>query len=232
MVPAYNERGVIGTTVWRLRRELSVAVPELEVIVADDGSGDGTPEAAEGAGADAVLRLPHLGKGAAVRAGMAVASGRTVGFVDADLAYCPDQLIGLLEAVEQGADVAVGSRRHSKSAVLVKASLGRRVASVGFAALTRLLRLDGVTDTQAGIKAFSAQAARAIVQRGQVDGFAFDVEIFVIARALGLTVVEVPVQLRETPHSSVHLGSHAPEMLRDLLAIRARARRGEYQQRD
>jgi dolichyl-phosphate beta-glucosyltransferase len=229
VVPAFNERGVIAMTVWRLRNELSPVDPDLEVVIADDGSSDGTQEAAEAAGADLVLRLPHLGKGAAVRAGMAVASGRTIAFVDADLAYCPVQLVGLLEAVEAGAAVAVGSRRHSNSAVLVQPTAGRRVASAGFAALTRALHLNGISDTQAGIKAFSSDAARAIFHRAQVDGFAFDVEIFVIARALGLTVVEVPVQLRATPHSSVHVGRHAGEMMRDLLRIRARAHRGEYQ---
>ena len=216
-------------TVARLRNELSVVDPQLQVIVSDDGSTDGTAYAAEAAGADEVLHLPHLGKGAAVRAGMAAATGRTRAFVDADLAYQPEQLVALVERVEQGADVAAGSRRHSSSAVVVPPSPGRRVASAGFAALTRVLQLDGITDTQAGIKAFSDEAARAIFQRAQVDGFAFDVEIFVIARALDLKVVEVPVQLRATPESSVHLGRHAPEMVRDLLRIRARARSGQYQ---
>lgn len=227
VVPAYNERGAIALTVARLRKELSSADPRLQVIVADDGSTDGTAECA--GGADTVLRLPHLGKGAAVRAGMAVASGRSVAFVDADLAYSPDQIVRLVEAVERGADVAAGSRRHNASAVLATPPLTRRVASAGFSALTRVLKLDGISDTQAGIKAFSAKAARAIFQRAQVDGFAFDVEIFVIARVLGLTVVEVPVELRATPHSSVHVSRHAAEMMRDLLRVRARAHSGEYQ---
>jgi dolichyl-phosphate beta-glucosyltransferase len=231
VVPAYNECGVIAITVSRLRKELSPVDPRLQVVIADDGSTDGTPDNADMAGADVVLRLPHLGKGAAVRAGMTVASGRTLAFVDADLAYRPDQLVPLLERIEQGADVAAGSRRHDASAVLATPTFGRRIASRGFSALTRLLDLDSISDTQAGIKAFSAEAAHAIFSRAQVDGFAFDVEIFVIARALGLSVVEVPVRLHGTPHSSVRVGRHAAEMMRDLLRVRARARSGKYQER-
>ena len=220
---------MIATTVRRLLDELAADDLDVEVVVADDGSEDGTADEATGAGADTVLSLPHRGKGAAVRAGVTAATGRTIAFVDADLAYSPVQLLDLLREVEAGADVAVGSRRHTASAMLARPPLGRRLASAGFSALTRMLQLDGVTDTQAGIKAFSHEAARKIFQRARVDGFAFDVEIFVIARVLGLRVVEVPVKLHGTPHSSVQLGRHATEMLRDLVRVRARARRGDYE---
>jgi glycosyltransferase involved in cell wall biosynthesis len=228
VVPAYNEAAGIGDTIRRLRAELASVDRDLELLVADDGSADGTADAAEAAGADQVLRLPHLGKGAAVRAGMAAATGRTIGFIDADLAYGPDQLVPLLEAIEKGADVAVGSRRHSDSALLAEPAFRRRMASVVFARITRFLQLDGATDTQAGIKAFSIDAARAIFPRARVDGFAFDVEMFVIARTLGLSVVEVPVRLHDTAKSSVRLSRHTLEMLRDLAKIRSRARRGGY----
>ena len=76
-------------------------------MVADDGSTDGTADAALAAGADQVVVLPeNRGKGAAVRAGVAAARGRTIAFTDADLAYSPDQLLRVLAEVEDGWDVA------------------------------------------------------------------------------------------------------------------------------
>ena len=88
----------------------------------DDGSRDGTADAARRGGADQVVEQPvNRGKGAAVRAGMLVARGRTVAFTDADLAYPPVQLLALLDQVESGWDVVVGSRRHVETSTLVRA---------------------------------------------------------------------------------------------------------------
>ena len=94
--------------------ELAPADDRLEIVVVDDGSRDGTADAARRGGADQVVEQPvNRGKGAAVRAGMLAARGRTVAFTDADLSYPPDQLLRLLAEVESGWDVVVGSRRHA-----------------------------------------------------------------------------------------------------------------------
>jgi len=106
VLPAYCEADRIGESVSRVRSELGEAlgsdgaseakVVDVEVVVVDDGSPDDTAAVAEAAGADLVVRLAHnSGKGAAVRAGMAVASGRTVLFTDADLSYGPSQAAAL-----------------------------------------------------------------------------------------------------------------------------------------
>ncbi len=80
----------------------------------DDGSRDDTATVAEEAGADVVVRQSeNRGKGAAVRAGMLVARGRTIAFTDADLAYEPVLLLRLLDQVEAGWDVVVGSRART-----------------------------------------------------------------------------------------------------------------------
>jgi glycosyltransferase involved in cell wall biosynthesis len=159
---------------------------------------------------------------------MLAATGSTVAFLDADLAYPPEQLIGLLEAVEAGADVVVGSRRHVDTVTLAKARRIRGISGRVFNWLTRAVVLGETRDTQCGIKAFSAPAARLIFERSRVDGFAFDVEIFVIARALGLDLQELPVELTNTRRSSVSLGRDAGRMVRDLTAIRWRMARGGY----
>ncbi|MYB04564.1 MAG: glycosyltransferase family 2 protein, partial [Acidimicrobiaceae bacterium] len=132
VVPAYREAGRIGETVATLRSELAPVHHEggVEIVVVDDGSDDGTAAAGRAAGADVVVEFPvNRGKGAAVRAGMRIASGSVVAFTDADLSYPPHQILGLLEEVEQGADAAVGDRRHPDSVAVTDASWLRRTRS-------------------------------------------------------------------------------------------------------
>jgi len=230
VIPTYQEATVIGSTLDSLRRALTPAAP-VELVVADDHSTDGTPDVARHAGADRVVVLDqHRGKGAAVRAGVMTAAGATVAFIDADLAYSPDQLLRLLEKVESGCDVVVGSRRHVDAVTLVRARRLREVTGRVFNEATRLLVLGEPRDTQCGLKAFSAAASRQIFERSRVDGFAFDVEIFLLAERLGLAVAEVPVELANTTASSVRVGRDAARMVRDLLRMRWWATTGGYPQ--
>ena len=231
VVPAFSEEAVIAATVKDLRAGLEPLVGEggLEVVVVDDGSPDATAARATGAGADRVIRLfPHRGKGAAVRAGVEVAGGTVVAFCDADLSYGPAQVGRLLERIEAGWDVAVGSRRHVDTVTLVRARRIREVTGRVFSALTAFSVLDRRHDTQCGVKAFSAPAARRIFGRARVDGFAFDVEVFVIAGRAGLSLVEVPVELSNSGASSVRIGRDTLRMLRDVARVWWWARSGAY----
>jgi dolichyl-phosphate beta-glucosyltransferase len=230
IVPAYREER-IGTTVSRLRKEL-VDIDEdggVEIVVVDDGSGDGTADEAENAGADLVLRQPvNQGKGAAVRAGMLAARGRTLAFTDADLSYAPDQLLGLLAEVEKGWDVVVGSRFHAETTTLVRAGTLRQVGGRVINLATRLVLLADHDDTQCGIKAFRSDVARLVFGRSQVEGFAFDVEVLHLAERYRLSVVEVPVVVENSDRSTVRVVRDAVRLLGDLVAIRRRARSGAY----
>ena len=133
----------------------------LEVVVVDDGSTDGTARRGPLAGADQVIVLPvNRGKGAAVRAGMLAARGRTLAFTDADLSYSPDHLVDLLEQVESGWDVVVGSRRHDDTTTLVRARRVREIGGRAINLLTRLVLLGKYRDTQCGLKAFRSDVAR------------------------------------------------------------------------
>jgi len=233
VVPAFEESAAIASTVAALRSGLNPAARAggLELIIVDDGSSDATAARAAAAGADRVLRLnPHRGKGAAVRAGVQAASGSVVAFCDADLAYPPEQLLRLLARIDAGWDVAVGSRRHVDTVTLVRARRTREVTGRVFSALTAAAVLGRAHDTQCGVKAFRSGAAQAIFSRARVDGFAFDVEIFVIAAALALSVAEVPVELSNSGASSVSVGRDTVRMLRDLVRIRWWERHGRYAQ--
>ncbi len=231
VVPAYEEAERIGATVARICAELEprVGVGELEVLVVDDGSSDGTAAAARRAGAHRVVALPvNRGKGHAVRAGVLAASGRTVAFTDADLAYSPDQVHGLLEAVEAGWDVVVGNRHHASTTTTVAAPPVRRLGSQVVNLATRLVLDVDHTDTQCGLKAFRADVARVLFGHARVDGFAFDVELFVLVERYGFSLQEVAVDIENSPRSTVNVARDAVRLLVDLLRIRRAVRAGTY----
>lgn len=232
VIPAYREADRIAATIDQVRSALAEPVgPDgLEVVVVDDGSDDDTAGRAEAAGADLVVRLsPNRGKGAAVRAGMLAADGRTVAFTDADLSYPPDQLLRFLSAIEDGWDVAVGSRQHEGTLTVVRAGrlreLGGRVVNV----FTGIVLLGRYRDTQCGIKAMRSDVADVVFSHAEIDGFAFDVELFHLVERYRLTLVEVPVQVVNSSRSTVHVLRDAARLVRDLFRVRAFARLGDYE---
>lgn len=240
VLPAYRESDRIAETVARVRTELAVALAEadgqtdvvvddIEVVVVDDGSPDDTATVAEAAGADRVVRLDrNRGKGAAVRAGVAVASGRTVVFTDADLAYGPAQAAALVARVEEGYDLVVGSRRHTDTTTLVRAGRLREVGGRLVNLTTHALLLGQYRDTQCGLKAFRADVAQPLFEASVLGGFAFDVELFHLAERWRLSLAEVPVEVENSERSTVRAVRDGLRLVADLVRVRQRARRGDY----
>lgn len=231
VVPAYREADRIGATVARIRSELERVAPgaELEVVVVDDGSADGTAEAARAAGADQVVVQPeNRGKGAAVRAGVLAATGRTIAFTDADLSYPPGQIADLLAEVEAGWDVVVGSRVHTETATLVRARAVRELGGRLINLTTHAVLLGHHRDTQCGLKAFRSDVGRSLFGRSRVDGFAFDVELFHLAERDRLSLREVPVQVANADRSSVRVVRDGLLIVRDLARIVRDGRAGRY----
>jgi dolichyl-phosphate beta-glucosyltransferase len=229
VLPAFEEAGRVAASVERVRRELDdlQRAGDLEIVVVDDGSADATAAEAEAAGADQVVVNPtNLGKGGAVKAGIAVARGDSVAFTDVDLAYAPAQLLRLLEAIESGADMAVGSRWLAASDNTGRVSAQRALASRVFN-ITSRLAVGVWRDTQCGLKAFSRSAATDLFERVSLDGFAFDVELFLAARGAGLRVREVPVTLDHASGSTVRLRGQL-RVFADLWQLRRRLKAGAY----
>ncbi len=225
LIPAYNEAATILDV---LERVVALEL-DVEIIVVDDGSTDDTAARARAAKADQVLVLPvNRGKGAAVRTGVMAARGRTIAFTDADLAYAPDQILGLLERVEAGWDVVAGSRRHDQTTTLVRARRLREIGGRVINFLTHTVLLGAYRDTQCGLKAFRSDVARSLFGRARIDGFAFDVEIFHLVERNRLSLKEVPVALANSETSTVHVGIDALRMVRDLVRIRWLGSRGVY----
>jgi putative flippase GtrA len=232
VVPAYREADRIGDTVAEIRAALADlhAAGELEIVVVDDGSPDDTAERARAAGADQVIACtPNRGKGAAVRTGMLAATGRTVAFTDADLSYAPDQLLRLLDGVEAGWDVVVGSRQHVETRTVVRAGRLREVGGRVINLLTGLVLLGRYRDTQCGLKAMRSDVAAVIFSHATIDGFAFDVEVFHLVERYRFSLLEVPVEVVNSTRSTVNVARDALRLVRDLFRIRRAGRVGRYE---
>ncbi len=242
VIPAYNEERVIGSTISKVAAYLE-ARGENELIVVDDGSRDSTPEVVKGM----IAKHPCLrfvqcerngGKGRAVKEGVLRSQGEFVLYTDADLVYPIEGSEPFIAALEQGADVAIGCRSHPDtlfalnprhfSYIYQRYLVGRAYIRTANA----LLGL-GVKDTQCGFKLFRGDAARDIFCRTRTYDFAFDVEVIHIARLLGYRIVELPVYfLYLGEQSSVELARDSVKMLKDLLDIRGKGRRGVYSTRN
>lgn len=198
VIPAFNEEIRVGPAVEAALAWAGSAGFELEVLVSDDGSKDGTRAAAEALATRhpevRALSGPHLGKGAAVRRGMLAATKDAILFMDADQAAPASEVSALWPVLEGGADVVCGSRALPESVILVPQPGSRSWAGKTARALVRLSGLTPVLDTQCGFKIFRAQAAKDIFSRAAIDGFAFDLEVLGLARRLGLRVVEAPIR--------------------------------------
>ncbi len=231
VVPAYREETRIADTVARIRSELDVYAGDLEIVVVDDGSPDGTADAARLAGADQVVVLPeNQGKGAAVRAGVLPARGRTIAFTDADLAYSPHQLVSFVEAIEGGCDVAIGNRHHADTDTLVGTSAVRSFGSRVVNMATSLMLLGNYRDTQCGCKAFRADVGRIVMGASTVDGFAFDIEVLHLVERYGLSMVELPVEVVNSDTSTVRALRDGVSVVLDILRIRRLSQKVGYPQ--
>lgn len=208
VLPAFNEASRVGATIEAVRRTMGA----IEIVVVDDGSNDDTAAAARVAGADVVIDAVHRGKGAAVRAGMRAATGNLVAFTDADGAYDSEQLDAVFAAVAASADVAIGRRETSLATI-------RGLGSRGVNLATKAVLLGRYGDTQCGLKAFRAPAAREVFERATVNGFAFDIEILMLAERAGLRIVEVPVAASGSVTSSVHALRDGPRLLLDIVRL-------------
>jgi len=231
IIPAYNEEQRLPRTLIELERYRARFDGDFEVIVADDGSSDGTAalvnRRAESAPWLRLLKRPHRGKGAAVRAGMLAAQQPRVILCDADLSMPLDQLDRFLDVMDRGCEVVIGSRVLPES-TRHHSPIHRRVMSWGFNLLVRVMLVPGVRDTQCGFKAFQRDAARELFGRQHLNGFTFDVEILYLARRRGYRMLEVPIDWYFDADSRVRAGVDAIKMTLDLFRIRLRAMLRRY----
>jgi dolichyl-phosphate beta-glucosyltransferase len=227
ILPAFNERNRIEACLrevasWRAGKPGGW---DWEVIVVDDGSMDDTLERAGRVAREVSLPVcfqrfeSNRGKGAAIRAGIALSSGDPVLVSDVDLSTPLSEWSKLGERLA-AAPIAIGSRALQKELVRKKQPLYRRFLGKTGNLLVRALAVPGILDTQCGFKLFRGDIARDLFRRAQIDGFAFDMEILFLAKRRGLAIAEVPVLWFNSPESKVSVLRHALPTLWDLLRLR------------
>ena len=208
VVPYYNPGKLLVPTMERLIDVLDGSGATYEVIAVSDGSTDGSDAELDALAAvrprlSSVVLAHNQGKGAALRVGLARGKGRYLGFIDADGDLDPlllqsfQTMVGLYHP-----DIILGSKRHPLSEV--EYPLVRRVYSWGYQQVVRLGFRLNIRDTQTGIKLVRRDVLAAVLPRMVEKRFAFDLELFVIARRLGYKrFLEAPIRLRHQFTSTV-----------------------------
>lgn len=223
VIPAYNEGPRLKEGFARLAPTLDqLGVDVVEVIIVDDGSTDDTLREAHLAyghltNLRAVKLEKNLGKGAALRLGVSLATGANVITADADMAINPHHSVELLAALDR-VDLAPGTR-----AVDGHIRYDQRLRTMAGALFNRLARHYTGTylrDTQCGFKSFRLAPARLLGLLSIVEGFAFDLEVLYLADRLGLSVEPQLVTWQDVQGSSVRMGRDSFQMLKDMRALR------------
>jgi len=233
VIPAYNEStrlpATLDSVVGCIRKQGWAA----EVIVVNDGSSDTTAEVVRDfARTAAEVRLienpGNRGKGYSVRNGMLQARGDVALFTDADLSAPIEEAERLFAALEQGADIAIGSRWLESGRQTHKQPLYRQFFGRCFNAVTRMVMGLHFADTQCGFKAFTREAAQAVFPLQTIERWGFDPEILFIALQRGLRVVEVPVGWAHDERTRMSYLKDGMKMLEEIATIRWNALRGRY----
>jgi glycosyltransferase involved in cell wall biosynthesis len=235
ILPAYKAEKFIEKNLLQVKGALDQMGREYEIICVVDGKIDKTYENAKKVAKKfpklvrAVGYLVNLGKGHAVRYGMAKAKGGVIGFIDAGMEIDPNGLSMLLSHFEwYKADVVVGSKRHPVSKG--KYPWQRRILSFGYQMLVKVLFGLTVKDTQAGLKVFRREVLVKTMPRLLVKDFAFDIEMLSVANYLGYSkIYEAPIEMKTELGGSSVLTSrgfirYALGMLKDTLAVFYRLR--------
>ena len=231
MIPFYNQRARARQTAAEAAHFLNERFGEqAELIVVDDGSSPG--EAVEAgdlpAGVTLVRQPRNLGKGGAVRSGVARARGEFVLFTDSDLPFSLEPVPTTLAWLRDGTDIVIGDRLHPESVCATEVTPVRQLSSVVYTWMVKhLLGLD-FPDTQCGYKGYRATVAKDLFGRLDVTSFAFEAEVLMRARKKGCRIRRQPLRLINNEETSVRLSRHAPRMFLDTLRIAWRARRGRY----
>ncbi len=200
VMPAYNEEKNITANLLKASEIISGFVKNFEIIAVNDGSSDGTEKMMLVAcNADSKITFisyeKNQGKGYAITQGVKKAKGQYIAFLDSDLELNPAMLRYFLKALQScDADIAIGSKMHKKSKL--EYPITRKIMSVGYYIILKLLFNLNIKDTQTGIKLFKSDVIKPICENLSTTGFAFDIEILATASKKGYKIIELPIELK------------------------------------
>jgi len=233
VIPAYNESARIPATLAAVVACVRANRWSAEIIVVNDGSRDDTAEVVRAFAASAAeVRLVenpgNRGKGYSVRNGILQARGEIVMFTDSDLSAPIEEAPRLFAAIEQGADIAIGSRWLESGRQTHRQPIYRQFFGRCFNAVTRMVMGLRFADTQCGFKAFTRTAAQTIFPLQTIERWGFDPEILFIAVKRGFRVQEVAVSWAHDERSRMSYLRDGMKMLEEIATIRWNALLGRY----
>ena len=233
VIPAYNEGTRIASGLEQIVGYVRARGYRAELLVVDDGSRDDTAEIVRSLAAKyseiRLLENPgNRGKGYSVRHGVLHARGEIVLFTDADVSSPISEMPKLLQAIEAGADVAIGSRWLETKLQTERQPVLRQIAGRMYNLLLRVVLGLRYRDTQCGFKAFTRQAALAVFPYQHIERWGFDPEILFLARKRGLKVAEIPVAWAHDDRSKINPLVDGVKMFGEMLKIRWLNLRGGY----
>jgi dolichyl-phosphate beta-glucosyltransferase len=226
VIPAFNEAERLPATLEEALLFLGGHPRWLpaEIIVVNDGSSDETAsvvgqfEPADRIDLRCLTHDRNRGKGAAARTGFAVSRGDRILLCDADMATPFFELASLADAAPRG--VAIGSRALDRGRIERRQPAYRDFMGRIFNLAVQLIAIRGIHDTQCGFKLFDGELGRRMASVQRIDGFAFDVELLLLARLWRREIREVAVRWRHVDESRVSAIAHSREMFLDLLRLR------------
>src|SRR3972149_4803330 len=226
VIPCFNEEKRLDKSLEKLAKYMNTYSYISEVIVVDDGSNDKTVQVASSFQNEIknlkVISLgENLGKGAAVKRGFQEARSETVVFSDADFSAPITELHKLLNEVNNGYDIAIGSRALDRSLVKKRQPFLRELVGKAANILIRLGAVERISDTQCGFKAFRKKTTEPIFEKQTVSGFAFDIELLFLAQRQKLKIKEVPVLWFNDSLSQVRVRDTVNAFV-DLIKLRLR----------
>jgi dolichyl-phosphate beta-glucosyltransferase len=236
IIPAYNEELLIESTVRSISGFLIETFNEGEIFIVNDGSTDTTQAILENLIAKnsgkIYLKLinnkQNRGKGYSIKQGMLQSGGNVRVFLDADLPFHLEVIKEIHKRIMDDNDIVIGDRNNPESE-LVNVHPIRKLAGAVYSTFVQLLVSGGITDTQCGLKGFSAKAAQFIFSRTTIDGFGFDVEVLRIGQKHSFSVSRLPVRMENNRlDSKVHLVKDSLLMLWNLVVIRKNELIGLY----
>ncbi|MDY6966162.1 MAG: glycosyltransferase [Halobacteriota archaeon] len=225
VVPTYNEEEHIKEMI-----EALLNLGEIEIIIAEDGSTDDTRKIIEeflGRCDNVIISSEQnrRGKGAAIKRGLGVADCDIFGFIDADLATHPNELLKLKEEIDKGFDIAIGSRNLPDSKITKRQPFHRILLGNLYRNIVRSMLKVDVYDLQCGCKLFKREVWENVDV--ECDGFAFDTEFLAKANAKGYKISEVPIMWRNSEDSKVDPIKDTVHMFRTVLRVRSEIGAGE-----
>lgn len=229
VIPLFNESKRIERSVSDLKTFFSSFAVPIEILLVVEKSDDDTLQKAF----DLTIGDPrfrviandvHRGKGYAVKTGMLQAQGEVIFFMDLDLSTPLVEVVNFLGQFQSSpkTDIIIGSRQHKKSQILKRQNPMRQKMGQIFNWFVQRLALSGIKDTQCGFKAFRKKVVSPIFCLQTTNGFSFDVEVLLLAKAFNYNIEVLPVRWTNSTESKVRIFRDSFRMFFDLLWMRRR----------